>query len=215
MSGSNITIVEADTHIKGTIRDCHKIEVRGYIEGDLVAENVIIHEGGKFYGKLKTDSLQVHGVIQGNVTVKNLIDIKSSGSVNGQIRYGQLAVETGGDLSAELRNIPPELGGDLDLTVSRGKATRVTTMDLTALDPDDDPKDLKYTISNPKNGFVALNNAPKKPVQNFTQVDIEKGIVSFVHDGSNGNSASFEVVVADAKGGTSGKPQTVKVAIRN
>ena len=214
MNASNVTIIEQDTHIDGIIKDCKNIEIRGYIKGELTADTVIIHPNGKFYGKLKTSSLEVHGDIQGNVTVKNLIDIKSTGKVSGNIRYGQLMVATGGDLSAELRNIPPELGGDLDLTVSRGKSTRVTTMDLTALDPDDDPKDLRYTISNAKNGYLSLNNAPKSPITNFTQVDIENGKVSFVHDG-NGNAASFDVVVADAKGGTSGKPQTVKVAVRN
>ena len=123
-------------------------------------------------------------------------------------------VETGGILSADLRNIPPEIGGDLDLLVSRGKATRVTPMDLSALDPDDEARDLRFTISNPKNGFVALSNAPGKPVINFTQEDIEKGLVKFVHDGSESNSASFDVVVADAKGGSSGAPQTVKVVVR-
>lgn len=215
MSAGNVTIIDEETHIKGIIRDCHTIEIKGYIEGELNAEKVLIHKDGKFYGKLNTKTAEIHGIAQGNVTVKNLIDIRSSGTVNGNIRYGQIVVETGGNLSAELRNIPPELGGDLDLAVKRGSSARVTTMDLTALDPDDDAKDLKYTISNPKNGFVALTNAPGKPVQNFTQVDIEKGYVKFVHDGSKGDSASFDVVVADASGATSGKPQTVKIAILN
>ncbi len=213
MSASNITIIEEDTHIKGQIRDCHQIEIKGYIEGDLIADTVLIHPNGKFFGTLKTGKAEIHGTVQGNVTVTNLIDIRSTGTVNGNVRYGQIVVETGGNLSAELRNIPPEIGGDLDLTVERGKSARVTTMDLTALDPDDDAKDLKYTISNQKNGFVALNTAPTKSVTNFTQVDIEKGLVKFVHDGK-GDKASFDVVVADAKGGTSGKPQTVNIAVR-
>ena len=88
---TNITIIEQDTSIKGKIRDCEHIEIRGYIEGDLVADTVLIHEGGRFYGKLESQSVVVHGTIQGNVKVKELMDIRSSAEVNGNIRYGRLS----------------------------------------------------------------------------------------------------------------------------
>jgi hypothetical protein len=38
--------------------------------------------------------------------------------------------------------------------------------------------------------------------------------VLFRHDGTDGPLASFEVVVADRAGATSGAAQTVKVAVR-
>ena len=149
-------IIQEDTIIKGKIRNCRQMEIRGYLEGDLSAEDVLVRPGGTFYGTLKSDTADVAGSVQGEVFVKNLISIRSSGSVNGHVRYGQLAMEMGADLSAHLRNVPPKLAGDLDITVRRGRSVVITTDDITAVDPDDTPDHLTYTVSNPTNGFAAL-----------------------------------------------------------
>ncbi len=135
--------------------------------------SVLIHQGGTFFGTLKTDQADVAGSLQGEVFVKNLISIRSSGSVNGHVRYGQLAMEMGADLSAELRNVPPRLAGDLDITVKRGKSAVITTEDITAIDPDDTPDNLTYTVSNLSNGYVALTGQAGVSIVNFTQADIE------------------------------------------
>lgn len=208
-------IIQEDTVIKGKIRNCRQMEIRGYFEGDLAAEDVRVLQGGTFFGTLKSESADVAGSVQGEVFVKNLISIRSSGSVNGHVRYGQLAMEMGADLSAELRNVPPRLEGDLDIAVKRGKAVVITTNDITAIDPDDTPDHLTYTVSNPTNGFVALAKEPGTSVTNFTQADIEAGRVLFVHNGSGGQTADFGIMVADDSGGTSGAAQTVHVHVRD
>jgi hypothetical protein len=113
-----------------------------------------------------------------------------------------------------VRNIPPALGGDLDLTVSKGGVVRITTADLNALDPDDKPENLTFHISNPFGGHLALSKNPAQPVTTFSQADLENGLVYFAHDGSAAPKAQFDVEVSDVSGGTSGTPQTVNVAVR-
>jgi cytoskeletal protein CcmA (bactofilin family) len=208
-------IIQEDTVIKGKIRNCRQMEIRGYFEGELAAEEVNVHKGGTFYGTLKSDRADVAGSVQGEVFVKNLISIRASGSVNGQVRYGQLAMEMGADLTAELRNVPPRLAGDLDITVKRGKTVVVTTEDITAIDPDDTPDNLTYTVSNAINGFVALLPEKNTAVENFTQADIEAGRVVFAHNGASGASANFDIMVADDSGATSGRAQTVTVHVKD
>jgi cytoskeletal protein CcmA (bactofilin family) len=210
---SGVLIVSHDLAIKGEIRNCRQMEVHGYVEGDVTATNVVVHPGGRCYGNIKTDTAEVHGDMQGDVAVKNLINIKSSGSVSGNVRYGKLALEQGGNLSAEVRNVPPSISGDLDISVNRGKSVRITLQDLTALDPDDAAQDLTFTVSNARSGFVALAGAPTRPVTRFTQADLVGGKVAFTHDGSSTRAASFDVVVADKKGATSGAAQTVNVHV--
>ena len=123
-------------------------------------------------------------------------------------------MEAGGSLSAEVRNVPPTLAGDLDLTVARGRSVAITLEDLHAVDPDDDARDLVFSVSNPRNGFVSLASAPGRPAAKFTQADLEGGRVSFAHDGTATQAASFDVVVTDHSGATSGRPQTVKVTVK-
>lgn len=206
--------MQEDTIIKGEIRNCRQMEVYGYVEGDVAADNLLIHPSGQCYGTVKTESAEIRGKLQGDVVVKHLISIRDLGSVSGNVQYGALAMEAGGSLSAEVRNVPPTLAGDLDLTVARGRSVAITLEDLHAVDPDDDARDLVFTVSNPRNGFVSLASAPGRPAAKFTQADLEGGRVSFAHDGTATQAASFDVVVNDHTGATSGRPQTVKVTVK-
>lgn len=211
---SGVLFVSADTAIKGNIRNCREVEIYGYVEGELIADRVLIHQGGRCFGTVKTESADVHGTLQGDVTVKHLINIRSSGDVSGKVQYGQLAMEIGGNLSAEVRNVPPALSGDLDLTVDKGRSVGISLQDLNALDPDDEAANLTFTVSRASSGFVALSSAPTRPVTRFTQADLQGGKVIFAHDGGDARTASFDVVVADRSGATSGAAQTVKVTVR-
>jgi cytoskeletal protein CcmA (bactofilin family) len=82
--------------IAGEIRDCRKLEIHGTVEGDLEAEELIVHENGLLKGSIKTDRAVVNGAIDGDVSVTHLLDLKSKGSVAGNTQYGEISVETGG-----------------------------------------------------------------------------------------------------------------------
>jgi cytoskeletal protein CcmA (bactofilin family) len=201
-----LLVVREDTIIKGEIRNCRQMEVYGYVEGDVAADTLLIHPSGQCYGTVRTQSAEIRGTLQGDVVVKHLISIRDTGSVSGNVQYGAL--------SAEVRNVPPAVAGDLDVTVDRGRSVTITLEDLHAIDPDDEAKDLVFTVSNARNGFVTHSSAPGRPAAKFTQADLEGGRVSFKHDGTTTPAASFDVVVADHAGATSGAPQTVKVTVK-
>jgi cytoskeletal protein CcmA (bactofilin family) len=212
---NGVLVVSEDMVIKDLrdIRNCRHLEIYGYVEGDAAAHKVLIHKNGRFYGSIRTDSAEVYGTLQGNVVVKHLIDIKSSGSVSGNVQYGKLAMEVGGNLSAEVRNVPPSIAGDLAVTVERGRTVKLTLQDLNAVDPDDTSKDLIFTVGSARSGFVAMAAAPSKPVTKFTQADLETGKVLFCHDGTRSTAGSFDIVVADRTGASSGRAKTVKVDV--
>ena len=209
-----VMVVGRDMAIKGTVRNGEVVEVHGYMEGEIAARMLVIREGGTVYGKIKAEAAEVHGVLQGTAYIKNLMTIGRAGSVLGTVQYGQLAMEAGANLSADVRNVPPAVFGDLDLTVGRGQSVRITVMDLTAVDPDDDAASLSYAVSKAMHGFVVLAEAPAQPVLAFTQSDLEGGRVSFRHDGTETRAASFDVVVADKAGATSGEARTVQVTVK-
>lgn len=209
-----VLIISEDAVLTGEIKNCKRLEIYGYVQGKLAADNLIIHEGGQLYGQIKSDSAEIQGTFQGEARIKNLIAIKSTGSLRGNVKYGRLSMEDGADLTAQVRNVPPTLAGDLDIAVDKGRSVRITLQDLSAVDPDDKPEHLTFTISNAHNGFVALAHSPATPVVNFTQADLEGGRVYFAHDGTNTATANFDVLVADRAGATSGAAQTVKVAVR-
>lgn len=210
-----VLIIGEDAVLKGEVKSGQRIEIWGYVEGAVTAADVVVHEGGKLFGNVNSDTAEIYGTVQGDVRVQQLIQIKSTGHAVGKIKYGRLSMEEGGELTAHVRNIPPTLGGDLDLTVSKGQVVRITTADLNALDPDDKPENLTFHISNASGGHLALSSDPARPVLTFSQADLEGGRVYFAHDGSNAEKARFDVEVSDISGGTSGAPQTVNVAVRS
>lgn len=209
---SSDTLIRSGMFIRGSVRNGHHVDVQGYIEGDITAQSLVIHEGGRVFGLVRADNADIRGELQGEAFIKNLITIRGTGVVAGTVQYGQIQMESGGELSANLRNVPPQLSGDLNLLVRKGRAVAITTHDLTAFDPDDHARSLHFRVSNPVNGWIQINGAAV-PASEFTQADLEAGAVAFVHDGSDNMRASFEVVVADAQGATSGAARVVDVAV--
>jgi cytoskeletal protein CcmA (bactofilin family) len=209
-----VLIIGEGAVLKGEVKSGRRVEIWGYVEGGVFASDVIVQEGGKLFGQVNSDTAEIHGTVQGDVRVQQLIQIKSTGHAAGKIKYGRLSMEEGGELTAHVRNIPPAIGGDLDLTVSRGRTVRITTADLNALDPDDKPEDLHFQISNAAGGYVTLSSDPRRPVSSFSQADLEGGTVYFAHDGSDALRAQFDVKVTDLSGASSGPAKTVNVAVR-
>jgi cytoskeletal protein CcmA (bactofilin family) len=208
----NPSVIGADLVIRGRIKKCRALDVHGYVEGGIEAEDVRIHPGGRVFGTLKADRCEVNGHLQGDVHVKNLISIGSTGTVSGSIRYGQLAMAAGGELSADVRNVPPEIHGDLQLVVRRGRSVPITLADLDGIDPDDAPEAITFTVSNAAAGFVALAANPTLPAHRFTQADLMAGQVLFVHDNSQAAAGGFDVTLTD-RAGASAAPQRVAVAV--
>lgn len=216
MSNHNgLMVVGPELTVKADIRNCRRLEVYGYVEGDIAAEEVSVGPGGRLCGRLRADHVDVLGIVEGDVAVRHLITIRGSGNVSGDVQYGRMSLEAGGSLSASVRNVPPHLAGDFEMTVVRGGSVVITPEDLRAIDPDDAARHLVYTPGNLRGGHLALVEAPAVTLQTFTQADLDRRAVAFVHDGSAGRDAGFEVVVRDAEGATSGAPRRVHVSVRD
>lgn len=208
-----VLIIADGTVLQGRVGNCSELEVFGYVDGQVATERLIVHKGGRCFGNVKAGTADVHGTLQGTIGVKELIHIRETGDVSGTVRYGRMSMEMGGSLSAEVRNVPPELGGDFEIAVARGGSVVITVEDIRAIDPDDDARQLVFTVSNTKGGSVVAADAPAQPLEHFTQADLEAGRIVFRHDGSPGRDAGFSVNVADHTGATSGAPQQVHVSV--
>jgi cytoskeletal protein CcmA (bactofilin family) len=212
-SSSGVMVVTADTAIKGTIRRCRRLEVSGYVEGEIVADDLVVNPGGRVVGRVKSKTADISGILNGDVVVDGLMQLRGRGSVTGTVQYGRLAMEDTADLDAQVRNVPPRLAGDFEIQVQRGRSARVTPDDITAIDPDDVASALKFEVSDEVGGMVTLMGDRTRRAQTFTQADLIGGRVIFVHDGGHAPTATFSVTVRDASGGYSGEPKAVKVTV--
>jgi len=210
---SGRAIFGPETVFKGRIRRGRHVEIHGQVEGEIASAHVIIGPSGVFRGTLRAATTDVQGRMEGELLTKSLLRIGASGSVNGKIQYGTIEMAPGADLTAELRNVPPTLTGDRQITVHRGRSTIITREDLEAIDPDDAPEDLTFTVARTSAGHIANRTAPAASIQTFTQADLDANRIVFQHDGSTGGEASVAVTLADDEGATAGTAQQIKVSV--
>lgn len=69
------------------------------------------------------------------------------------------------------------------MQVSAGKVADITPSMLTTEDEDTSADKLLYAVEAPVSGMVALKGAPEDGVLNFTQAQLDRGEVVFVHEG--------------------------------
>jgi cytoskeletal protein CcmA (bactofilin family) len=104
-----IVVIGKGTRLIGDISDCMRAEVRGVVEGNVVAKTVTVFFGGGLKGSIQADSAEIHGVVEGNVVVRELLDVHATARMLGEFTYGRLSVAPGGQVGGSLRNDAPVL----------------------------------------------------------------------------------------------------------
>jgi cytoskeletal protein CcmA (bactofilin family) len=96
-------VVGPDIKMKGVeITDCDTLEVEGRIEATLDSRVLMIAEKGVFSGTVAVDSAEIHGRLEGEITVRKQLVVHSTGRLSGKIRYARIKVEEGAELSGEI-----------------------------------------------------------------------------------------------------------------
>ncbi len=88
--------------LKGEISDCDTLVVEGTVDGTLACEVLEISEGGIFTGTANVTNAEIHGRFEGELTVKGVLHIRSSGHVEGTVKYGRIEVESGGEIAGTI-----------------------------------------------------------------------------------------------------------------
>ncbi|MCB2016358.1 MAG: polymer-forming cytoskeletal protein [Hydrogenophaga sp.] len=100
--GSKLT-VGPNIKLKGVeITDCDTLVVEGLVEATMDSRVIQIAQQGAFKGSVEIDIAEIHGVFDGNLTVRQKLVIYSTGKVTGKIRYGKVVIEEGGQLSGDI-----------------------------------------------------------------------------------------------------------------
>lgn len=96
-------IVGPDIKMKGVeIADCDTLVVEGRIEATLDSRVLQIAQNGTFCGTIAVDTAEIHGRLEGELTVRKQLVIHATGRVSGKIRYAKIKVEEGAELSGTI-----------------------------------------------------------------------------------------------------------------
>ncbi len=96
-------IVGPDIKMKGVeVTDCDTLVVEGRIEATLDARVLQIASNGVFQGTVAVDVAEIHGTLEGELTVRKQLVLHATGRVSGKIRYAKIKVEEGAELSGDI-----------------------------------------------------------------------------------------------------------------
>ncbi len=90
---------------KGSINAPDQAIISGSVEGELVARDVLIGAAGVVSGNTQADFIEVKGELNQSVVTKNVLIVRSTGKVNGDVTYGELEIERGGKIKGTLNQV--------------------------------------------------------------------------------------------------------------
>ena len=99
-------IVGRDIKLNGEITSCEHLIVEGSVEATMADGKIVdVAQTGTFHGTIECETASIRGKFDGELTCHERLVVRSSGRVIGKIRYRQLEVERGGELSGDIQMI--------------------------------------------------------------------------------------------------------------
>ena len=107
VNANAISRISAGTIIKGEILSPCDIRIDGTFEGKIQSKGrVVVGESAHIKGDIVCDSIDLWGKVEGNVFVKDTLNLKEGCSVNGNLNVRKLSVELGATFNGNCKMIP-------------------------------------------------------------------------------------------------------------
>jgi cytoskeletal protein CcmA (bactofilin family) len=114
--------VGVNIKLKGVeISDCDVLVIEGLVEASVHSKVMQIAKPGTLTGTALIDVAEVHGEFTGELTARSRLVVHGTGRVSGTVRYGQLIVAEGGEISGDVK--------PLDAAVKQTAPPRTLTPD--------------------------------------------------------------------------------------
>jgi cytoskeletal protein CcmA (bactofilin family) len=90
------SFIGANSQFKGDIDTKGTLRIDGIMEGNVNADWVILGEKASLKGDVSARGIIVGGKIEGNLSAKEIVEIKPKGQICGDIRTSKLTILEGG-----------------------------------------------------------------------------------------------------------------------
>src|SRR5215469_3177421 len=88
----------------GEITSCDCLVVEGTVKANIAGcHDIDIAEGGLFTGSASVESAEIRGRFEGTLNVSGRLLVRASGRVAAEVRYHQIEIERGGEISGHIQ----------------------------------------------------------------------------------------------------------------
>jgi cytoskeletal protein CcmA (bactofilin family) len=88
--------------VNGEIKDCDCLVVEGEVSAEVSCKELKIAPGGLFAGTAAVINAEVIGRFEGELKVTERLVVRATGCVSGEVRYQQIEIERGGQISGRI-----------------------------------------------------------------------------------------------------------------
>jgi cytoskeletal protein CcmA (bactofilin family) len=107
-----INLISNGTDITGDVRSNGDIRVDGALTGSLTTKGkVVIGPTGKINGEVYCKNSEVSGTIEGKISVGQLLNLKASSKITGDIETFKLSIEPGAKFTGSCKMTETESNG--------------------------------------------------------------------------------------------------------
>lgn len=94
VESSSINLIGNGTHITGDINSNGDVRIDGTLKGNLsISGKLVVGPSGNIEGNVTCQNADISGEIHGKVTVSELLSLKSSAKLLGDIITGKISIE--------------------------------------------------------------------------------------------------------------------------
>jgi cytoskeletal protein CcmA (bactofilin family) len=116
-------VVGRGISVQGTVQDAERLVVEGTVEASMIhATELSVAPGGMFKGEVEVEDAEIAGTINGTLTARGNLMIRSTGRVLGTARCRRLQVEEGGQISGQMEMLTEGAKADQPRSVTESAA---------------------------------------------------------------------------------------------
>lgn len=109
---NNLNIINAATTIVGDLNSEGDMRIDGTVKGYITSKaRLVLGNTSRVEGDIKAANLELSGEVNGNIYVTELLTIKTSAKINGDIVSNKLIIEAGAEFNGKcsMKNTPNQL----------------------------------------------------------------------------------------------------------
>ena len=104
-NAKRVLTVGPDIQMKGEISSCDRVIIEGAVDATMKDVHTIeLAETGALKGQAEVEDAEISGSFEGDLVVRGKLTIHSSGRVRGNVTYGEIEIQRGGQISGNVRN---------------------------------------------------------------------------------------------------------------
>lgn len=133
-SGSSKNVLASDVDIKGTIKFDTELIFDGKLEGEIFSEdgNLTLSKNADVHGELKTKSIVVYGSVNGNISVLERAELKSTSQLTGNLKAMRIVIEEGAIFVGKLEVAPKSSAERSGISADHDQTRKIQPAPVTA-----------------------------------------------------------------------------------